>query len=109
MAELRGDDDLVAVTAQGRTDQGFAEAVLATVAVGRVDEVHARVERGADHRIGALLGLGRGADPPEVVAAEADRRDAKAGAPKGAVLESGHRSSLCGLRPRLVLHMAGST
>ena len=65
----------------------LAEAVLAAVDVGRVDEVDAGVERGVHDRVGALLALGRGARPAEVVAAEADGGDAEAGAAEGAVVE----------------------
>ena len=94
MPELRRDDDLVAAPAQRPAEQRLAEAVLAAVHVGGIDEGDARVECGGDDRRRALLRLGGGAGAAEVVAAEADRRHAEAGAAEGSVFESGHPLSL---------------
>ena len=69
VAELRRQDDLVAAPGQRAADDLLA-AATAAVDLRRVEEGHARVERGVDHGP-----RGRLVDPAaEVVAAEADDR-----------------------------------
>ncbi len=70
-AELGRDDGAIAAPLERLSQKLFA--LGRAVDVGGVEEIDARLERGIDDALG-----GGGVDPhPEVVAAEADQRDAQ--------------------------------
>ena len=70
---------LIALARERGAEARLAQAVLGAVDVGGVEEGDAGLDRGVDHRVRALLLVGRGAGPTEVVAAEADHRDGQIG------------------------------
>ena len=79
MAELRRQHHLVAAALQRLAHQRLAQAGLAAVHVGGVEERDARVDRRVEDLDGAGERLGVRARAAEVVAAEADGRDEQAG------------------------------
>ena len=77
-AELAREDDAIALAVKRIAHERLTEATHLAVDVGRVEEGDAGLDGRVDHGIRALLRLGDGFCPAEVVAPEADRGDAKA-------------------------------
>ena len=86
-AELGGEHDLVALALERLAHQRLGEPALRAVDVGGVEEGHAGVDRGADHRVRPSCVSDRRACAAEVVAAEADGRDDESGVSEGAVFD----------------------
>src|SRR5690606_32197261 len=99
-AELGREHHLVALALEGVAHERFALPSLTPVDVSAIEQSHPRVDCGVDDGVGALLRLSDGSDAAEVVAAEADRGDAKTRRAEVAVLNGGHGPTLAGAPPQ---------
>jgi hypothetical protein len=83
VAELGGDDPLVAVAGDGVADEGFARVIAVTL--GGIDEVQAGVARGVEDGVDLRLGELFAPFAAELPRANADHGDVQVGLAEAAV------------------------